>query len=70
MTALTTERVALGRLVVPLLGVATAASLVLGAVAFDQGLLAGVVTDAMGDSGGVLHELFHDARHLLGVPCH
>ncbi len=22
-------------------------------------------TDAMSDSGGVLHELFHDARHLL-----
>ena len=19
---------------------------------------------------GVLHELFHDGRHLLGVPCH
>lgn len=21
-------------------------------------------------SGNVLHELFHDARHFVGVPCH
>lgn len=40
------------------------------AVAFDQGALAAPVTSAMSESGGVLHELFHDARHLLGVPCH
>lgn len=40
------------------------------AVAFDQGALAASLTDAMASSGGVLHELFHDARHLLGVPCH
>jgi hypothetical protein len=40
------------------------------AVAFDQGALASTMTTAMAESGGVLHELFHDARHLLGVPCH
>jgi hypothetical protein len=39
-------------------------------VAFDQGAIGLLLTDRMADSGGVLHELFHDARHLLGVPCH
>jgi len=38
------------------------------AVAFDQGTLAGVVQAAAGDS--TVHELFHDARHMLGFPCH
>ncbi|WP_328473842.1 CbtB-domain containing protein [Actinoplanes sp. NBC_00393] len=31
-------------------------------VAFDQG--------ALSQSGTFLHELMHDGRHLLGVPCH
>jgi hypothetical protein len=31
-------------------------------VAFDQG--------AVSQSGMLLHELMHDGRHLLGVPCH
>jgi cobalt transporter subunit CbtB len=31
-------------------------------VAFDQG--------AVSHSGMFLHELMHDGRHLLGVPCH
>ncbi|MFC6606131.1 CbtB-domain containing protein [Amorphoplanes digitatis] len=31
-------------------------------VAFDQG--------AISQSGMYLHELMHDGRHLLGVPCH
>jgi hypothetical protein len=31
-------------------------------VAFDQG--------AVSRSGMYLHELTHDGRHLLGVPCH
>lgn len=31
-------------------------------VAFDQG--------AVSQSGMLLHELMHDSRHLLGVPCH
>ena len=30
--------------------------------AFDQG--------ALSRSGMFLHELMHDGRHLLGVPCH
>lgn len=31
-------------------------------VLFEQGILTG--------GQPVAHELFHDARHLLGVPCH
>jgi hypothetical protein len=31
-------------------------------VSFDQ--------SALSQSGAVLHELLHDGRHLLGVPCH
>jgi hypothetical protein len=62
--------ISLSRLAVPFAGAAAALALVLGAVAFDQGALASLATAAMSDSGGVLHELFHDARHLLGVPCH
>jgi cobalt transporter subunit CbtB len=31
-------------------------------VAFEQGALTGGLP--------VLHEAFHDARHLLGFPCH
>jgi hypothetical protein len=31
-------------------------------VTFDQG--------AVSQSGTFLHELMHDGRHLLGVPCH
>ena len=36
------------------------------AVTFDSGLLSSRVAT----SGMFLHELFHDGRHLLGVPCH
>jgi Probable cobalt transporter subunit (CbtB) len=39
---------------------------VLYAVTFDVG----VVSARVADSGMYLHELFHDGRHLLGVPCH
>lgn len=36
------------------------------AVTFDGGPLSSMVSS----SGMFLHELFHDGRHLLGVPCH
>ena len=36
------------------------------AVTFDTGFLASHVAS----SGMFFHELFHDGRHLLGVPCH
>ena len=36
------------------------------AVSFDTGALSSHVAS----SSMYLHELFHDGRHLLGVPCH
>ena len=36
------------------------------AVSFDTGFLSSHVAS----SSMLLHELFHDGRHLLGVPCH
>jgi hypothetical protein len=30
----------------------------------------GLVSEALGQAGTFLHEVFHDGRHLLGVPCH
>ena len=42
------------------------ALLVLWLVTFE----AGPVSQALGQAGSFLHELFHDGRHLLGVPCH
>ena len=30
----------------------------------------GVVSQAIGQAGNFVHELFHDGRHLIGVPCH
>ena len=45
-----------------------AAGALLFAVAFDQGQLASLVKAAAGDS--TVHEFFHDARHMLGFPCH
>ena len=43
------------------------AGFVLFALGFDQGLLSG--SGALFDPA-MLHELAHDSRHLLGVPCH
>lgn len=30
----------------------------------------GPVSHALGQAGPFLHEVFHDGRHLVGVPCH
>ena len=46
----------------PPLAVVAAMLLLAYLVAFDQG--------AVSQSGMFLHELMHDGRHLLGVPCH
>jgi cobalt transporter subunit CbtB len=46
----------------PALFAAAFALLVLYLVGFDQG--------AVSQTGLWLHEVVHDARHLLGVPCH
>ncbi|MBF6355781.1 CbtB-domain containing protein [Nocardia higoensis] len=43
-------------------GVVLLALLTLYLVGFDQG--------AISRGGMFLHELMHDGRHLLGVPCH
>ncbi len=45
-------------------------ALTLFAVLFDNGAL---VTSLLGEASGMQnypHELFHDGRHVLGVPCH
>jgi hypothetical protein len=55
--------VALPQWVWPVLVLALA---VLYAVTFD----AGFASARVADSSMYLHELFHDGRHLLGVPCH
>ncbi|MGH9113191.1 MAG: CbtB domain-containing protein [Acidimicrobiales bacterium] len=43
-----------------------AAALMLWIVAFDNGQLTSLLQ--RGDL--YIHELFHDGRHLVGVPCH
>ncbi len=43
-------------------GIVLLAMLTLYLVGLDQG--------AIFQSGAFLHELMHDGRHLLGVPCH
>ncbi|WP_194817006.1 CbtB-domain containing protein [Nocardia sp. XZ_19_385] len=43
-------------------GVVLLALLTLYLVGFDQG--------AISRSGMFMHELMHDGRHLLGLPCH
>ncbi|HEX5366563.1 MAG TPA: CbtB-domain containing protein [Acidimicrobiales bacterium] len=52
-----------GWLLVTLLAVA---ALVLWLVTFDNGQLTSVLS--RGDL--FVHELFHDGRHVVGVPCH
>lgn len=44
------------------LGIVALALLTLYLVGFDQG--------AISRSGMYMHELMHDGRHLLGLPCH
>ncbi len=45
-----------------MIAVVLLAMLTLYLVGFDQG--------AISRSGMLLHEVMHDGRHLLGVPCH
>jgi hypothetical protein len=46
----------------PAILAAALALLTIYLVQFDQG--------ALSQTGMLLHELVHDGRHLLGVPCH
>ena len=48
----------------------TILALVVFAVGYDQGLLLRPFLGRAAEAGNHLHELFHDGRHLLGVPCH
>ena len=48
--------------------VALTAVALLFLVTMDQGGALASVGSAL--NGATTHELFHDARHLLGVPCH
>ena len=45
-------------------------ALLLVAVGYEQGLLVQLLLGGAADTSSVLHELFHDGRHLLGFPCH
>ncbi len=66
----TETRLSGDQLATPMLVALLLAMLAAYMVLFDQGALLAPVTHALSDSGGVLHEFFHDARHLFGVPCH
>lgn len=39
-------------------------------VLFDQGASLQALTEGTAVQPSYLHELFHDGRHLAGVPCH
>lgn len=66
MTAVTTD--SRPPIAVPRWGllVLALALLLLWLIAFEGGSL----SEMTGRSSAFLHELFHDGRHLLGVPCH
>jgi hypothetical protein len=49
------------------IGLAFAAAVALFWVVAFEG---GAVSAALSGNAAWLHELFHDARHALGVPCH
>jgi Probable cobalt transporter subunit (CbtB) len=50
------------RQLLPALAVGLLLLLTIYLVQYDQGLVS--------MTGSLLHELMHDGRHLLGVPCH
>lgn len=52
------------------LGLVTVGATVAYAVLFDQGALLALLTGGHQAGPNYLHELFHDARHLVGVVCH
>lgn len=51
-------------------GLVALAVLVLYTLLLDQGALLAPLTGAADNIGAFLHEFAHDARHLLGAPCH
>ena len=63
-----TARTALAALPVRAAGALLLAGLALYATGFDQGALVTAVSS--GVDAALTHELLHDARHMLGFPCH
>ena len=51
-------------------GFLTFGALMVYLVLFDQGAAAAVLFGSTAGNENALHELFHDGRHLSGVPCH
>jgi hypothetical protein len=50
--------------------IAVAALFVLFVALLDQGQLLSPVVGEVARSANYVHEFTHDARHLLGAPCH
>ena len=57
-----------GRLVAT--GFLAVGALIVYLVLLDQGAAAAVLFGSTAGNENVLHEHFHDGRHLLGAPCH
>ena len=53
-----------------LIGVAVVAALGLYLLIVDQGLALSLVQGDLAFDQNLIHELLHDGRHALGVPCH
>lgn len=45
-------------------------ALIVFAIGYDQGSLLRLLVGELAEKNNYLHEFFHDARHLLGFPCH
>ena len=61
------------RIALPRIGAGAAiavAFLLLYAVLLDQGAILTPFVGAMSRASMFLHEFTHDARHMLGAPCH
>ena len=57
-----------GRLIAT--GFLAVGALIVYLVLLDQGAAAAVLVGSTAGNENVLHEHFHDGRHLLGAPCH
>lgn len=68
MTAITPSRPS--ALPVPRWSALVLAVALAAALLWTVGFEGGVLSETVARSGTFLHELFHDGRHLLGVPCH
>jgi Probable cobalt transporter subunit (CbtB) len=53
-----------------LVAVAALAALGLYLLALDQGQMLTLVQERLAVNPMLIHEVLHDGRHVLGVPCH